>query len=192
MNLSDRKRKLILLTAGLFVGSGMGIILLLVFSINQRASAGSGLRAGAAVPAPSVGLPAPYFELGTLDGGTASTSELLGRPVLINFWATWCAPCRLEMPLFQELYEADPDGLAILAVNYAEQPGIVRQYVDELGLTFPILMDVDSEVQRLYHVRGYPTTLLIDTEGIIQVYHVGLMTEKQLSNYLKNLGEVND
>jgi peroxiredoxin len=180
----------LILAVGLFVGGGLGVVLLFAFGQVRLPgpAAYQGIREGVALPAPAVGSPAPDFEFIQLNGTRASLKDFRGQPVLINFWATWCAPCELEMPAFQSRYTSSEGSFTILAVNYAEPEERIQQYVDRLGLTFPIVLDPDSKVQRLYNVRGYPTSLLVDADGVIRVYHIGLMSESQLDKYMKDLG----
>ena len=92
------------------------------------------------------------------------------------------------MPAFQSRFEKYDGELAIVAVNNAEAPEDVQAFVTELGLTFDILLDPEAEVQHLYLVRGYPTSVLIDADGIMRAQHIGLMTEDQLDGYLQELG----
>lgn len=136
----------------------------------------------------AVDAPAPDFELAALNGESIRLEELRGQPVLINFWATWCAPCQLEMPAFQDRYEQHAGALRVLAVNFDEPRADVQAFADDLGLTFDVLPDPGGEVQRLYQVRGYPTTVLVDADGVVRVLHIGLMTENQLDQYLSELG----
>ena len=135
-----------------------------------------------------LGRPAPDFELVNLSGEVVRLSDFKGRPVLINFWATWCGPCRLEMPAIQERYTQLSPRFEVLAVNFDESADKVEVFVDELGLTFPVLLDPGAKIQDLYRVRGYPTTYLVDANGNIQVHHVGFMTEEQLDRYLEQVG----
>jgi peroxiredoxin len=136
-----------------------------------------------------LGEAAPDFELDTLDGRRVRLSDLEGRTVLVNFWATWCGPCRVEMPTIQARFDRFSPDLVVLAVNFKEPESAVRAYVDELGLTFDVLLDPDGRVnQDLYRVRGYPTTLLIDRDGVVRVQHIGIMTENQLDQYLMEVG----
>jgi peroxiredoxin len=137
---------------------------------------------------PKSDAPAPGFGLPSLSGESIHLEDYRGKVVLLNFWATWCAPCRLEMPTFQSRYEDYADDMIVVAVNNAEDPEDVRAFVDEFELTFEVLLDPESEVQYLYKVSGYPTTLLIDPEGIIRVRHIGLISDDQLDGYLQELG----
>ena len=117
---------------------------------------------------------APDFTTETLDGRTMVLSELRGQVVLINFWATWCLPCRAEMPAIQQVYEDYRDrGVEVLAVNLSEQDGTVSAFVEELGLTFPVLMDLDDDIGSLYRVRSIPTTFFVDRSGVIREVIVG-------------------
>ena len=116
---------------------------------------------------------APDFELITLTGETAKLSDYKGKKVILNFWATWCPPCRVEMPYMESYYEKykESENVEILAVNMSNmergRSKTVKEFVNEHNLTFPILLDEDGEVTDLYEVRRYPTTFIINTEGII-------------------------
>jgi peroxiredoxin len=139
--------------------------------------------------APFVGAIPPEFSLFNLNGEEVSLSNFSGQPVVINFWATWCAPCRVEMPAIQSRFEKFKDqGLVVLAVDFDEPSDIVSDFRDELGLTFEILLDPGAEVQQLYRNRAYPTTFFIDPNGVIQVQHFGPMTEDQMDDNLAKIG----
>ena len=93
-------------------------------------------------------------------------SDFKGHPVLINFWATWCAPCLIEMPALEQTYGKYKDqGLVVLAVNEAESADKVAQYMQNYGLSFTAVLDTDLSIGRLYRITGYPTTWLVDREG---------------------------
>jgi len=139
--------------------------------------------------APTQGSLAPDFSLLTVDGEQITLSELRGHPVMINLWATWCAPCRIEMPHIQDRFERyAEDGFIVLAVDFDEPAEFVAEFRDELGLTFDLLLDPGAEVQELYRNRSYPSTFFIDANGVIQVQHIGLMTEGQLDENLAAIG----
>lgn len=133
-----------------------------------------------------VGSRAPAFELESLSGGMLGLDDFRGEVILINFWATWCGPCRLEMPAIQQRYE-DTD-LVVLAVNFDEPRDQVQDYIDELSLSFPVLLDPGGAIQLLYQIRGYPTTYFVDEEGIIQIVHIGFMADEQLDGYMSDMG----
>lgn len=139
--------------------------------------------------APIVGAIPPEFNLFNLNGELLSLSSFRGQPVVINFWATWCAPCRVEMPAIQSRFEKFQDqGLVILAVDFDEPADVVAEFRNEFGLTFEILLDPGGEVQELYRNRAYPTTFFIDPDGVIQVQHFGPMTEGQIDENLAKIG----
>ena len=133
---------------------------------------------------------APDFTLPTLDGDEITLSDLRGRPVLINFWATWCPPCRFEMPAMQRVYEQYKDqGFVILAVNYRESADQVKPFVEELGLTFPVLLDETGNVATQYRVIGLPSSYFVDKEGRVQTVQVGAMTEAFMEEQVQRLLE---
>lgn len=135
-----------------------------------------------------VGNLAPDFQTVTDAGEPVMLSDLRGQVVLLNFWATWCGPCRVEMPEFQQQYEARAaDGLTILAVNNAESPEVVRRFREEFGLTFPLALDHSAAIQTQYGIFSYPTTLLLDREGVIVARHFGAITANQLDQMLDSV-----
>jgi cytochrome c biogenesis protein CcmG/thiol:disulfide interchange protein DsbE len=140
-------------------------------------------------PSPQAGFAAPDFTLETMGGGPIRLSDLRGQAVLINFWATWCPPCRAEMPAIQRVYERYHDrGFTVLAVDLQESDAQVAAFIQELGLTFPILMDRDGSVFARYRVMGLPSTFFVDREGIIQEVTVGgPMTEAFIESQVTGL-----
>ena len=187
--LAVKRKDVLVLFAGLLVGIGLGVLVFYGIANGKRLFGAQEIAAGKSLSAsPAIGSPAPDFELTNLTGDHIRLSELRGTVVLINFWATWCGPCRLEMPAIQERYERYRPELAVLAVDFDEPADEVKKFVEELGLTFEVLLDPGAKVQDLYRVRGYPTTYLVDAEGSVQVSHIGLMTEDQLDSYLTQVG----
>lgn len=135
---------------------------------------------------------APDFTLTTLDGKEVSLSDYKGKKVVLNFWASWCPPCKAEMPHMQNYYEdmTEEDNVEILAVNLTNKDnGLdeVTSFVEDYGLTFPIPMDEEGQVGNAYKVIPIPTTYMIDTSGIIQNMIVGPMDEQMLIDYVDKL-----
>jgi len=135
--------------------------------------------------APEVGAIAPPFTSFTLSGGPLRLSALRGQPVIINFWATWCGPCRAEMPELQTLYEQyAADGLRVLAVNLGERQDVVSAWVDDFGLTFDIVLDPQRDLEALYRVIGQPATYVIAPDGRISDIFYGATTAATLQSRL--------
>ncbi|MEM8856974.1 MAG: TlpA disulfide reductase family protein [Chloroflexota bacterium] len=137
------------------------------------------------------GQAAPDFTLITAEGEQITLSELRGRPVIINFWATWCAPCRFEMPELQETFEdyAGND-LELLAINREEDKAQIDQFFVELSadegieFTFPALLDSQAKVAESYGVFNMPTTFFVDAEGTVSAVHFGPLVRSQIDEYL--------
>lgn len=141
-----------------------------------------------------VGIPAPDFTLNRLDGGTIRLSDYQGRWLVLNFWATWCGPCRAEMPLFQALVDGNipagravPEGVTLLAVNYNEAAEAVEAYRAELDFDIPIALDPGIQVSRQYGVYNLPVTLFIDPAGTVRYKHIGGLTPDLLDQYLAQM-----
>lgn len=126
------------------------------------------------------------FTLDDLDGNSHRLSDLRGRPVIINFWATWCAPCRVEMPELQATFEKYQDeGLVILAVNNAEPADAVRQFFyEEMDLTLTPLLDREGTIAQLYGVQLFPSTFFVNPDGLVTAIHRGQMVRSQIEGYL--------
>ncbi len=147
------------------------------------------------VPLPEGGAPlnvgdsAYNFDLPDLDGQRVTLAEFSGQPVVINFWATWCPPCRIEMPEFQRAYEAyQEENLVILAINEAEESEVVRSFFyDEMGYTYTPLLDEEGEVAQAYGAVGLPSTFFVDASGEVSAVHRGALSQEQLQNYLAEI-----
>ena len=133
-----------------------------------------------------VGALAYDFTLNDVDGNTIHLNELAGRPVIINFWATWCAPCRIEMPELEAAFQArQADGLVMLALTQHESTADVADFFNELGLTFTAVLDDEGTVSELYGVANIlPTTFFINAQGEVTAIHRGPMVQSQIDGYL--------
>jgi len=182
-------RKPIILVTGILVGIVLGLMAISVIRQNQDTFKISQLIEDVESPEnPVIGAPAPEFELTSLSGEQIHLGKFRGQVVLVNFWATWCGPCRVEMPVFQSRFEKYSDELAILVVNVQEDPEDVQDFMNELELTFDAFLDPGERVYRQYLVTGLPTSYLIDRDGILRIQHIGVMTEGQLDGYLADVG----
>lgn len=118
--------------------------------------------------------PAPNFTLESMDGGSVSLADFEGDVVLLNFWATWCGPCREEMPQLEAIYERYHDlGFTLLGVNVEEDSSGASRFLSETPVSFPILFDPENEVSELYHVVAMPSTVIIGRDGTMRYVHHG-------------------
>ena len=137
-----------------------------------------------------VGQPAPDFALRSLDNANLRLSEHLGEVVVVNFWATWCGPCRQEMPLLDEMYNKyRRAGLVLLSVNIDDEPGRAVEMARTLKISYPVLFDSRKEVSRAYQVGTMPVTVLIDREGVVRYVSEGYKPgyEKAYAEQLRKL-----
>lgn len=129
---------------------------------------------------PQLGGPAPNFQFQNPEGQATSLSDLRGKPVLVNFWATWCSPCRMEMPYLQQIYEEWQErGLVVLAINIGESADKVTNFVESYSISFPVLLDTNQDAALCYNIQYIPTTFFIDRDGIIQYIEVGAFQSKE-------------
>jgi peroxiredoxin len=134
---------------------------------------------------------APDFELGSIDGKATKLSSLRGKKVILNFWATWCPPCRLEMPEMEKFYtENKNEGLEIIAVNLTKAEksrADVPPFIKADAITFPVLMDENGDAAQLYEISSIPASFIIDTQGVIQDKIVGPMTINSMQEMVSAL-----
>jgi peroxiredoxin len=149
---------------------------------NERGDADSGENV-------RVGREAPDFSLPDLDGNEVALSDHRGEVVLINFWATWCPPCRVEMPDMEAVYrEHNEDGLEILGVDQREPKELVEEFVTERGFSWIFLLDEDFDVSQEYAATSIPRSILVDRDGTVAHIWRGTLTRSQLEQQLANLG----
>jgi len=138
-------------------------------------------------PAPVVGHPAPDVALTTVAGEAFTLSALRGKPVVLNFWATWCPPCRAELPELQAAHERYAGQVIVAGVNQMEPPASVAAFAGQAGLSFPLPLDARGDVSRRYAVRSLPTTFFIDRGGVIRRIQIGPVTEATLAQALQTI-----
>jgi peroxiredoxin len=165
-----------------------------VASVLARGFAGLALAAASfgAVPATAPSGSAPDFTLRTMSGSNLRLAEQRGRVVMVNFWATWCGPCRQEMPQLDRLYEKyRASGFVLLGVNVDDDPKKAAEVAAKLGVRFPVLLDTDKAVSRRYDLATMPSTVIIDRDGTVRYVHKGYLSgyedtyEKQIRELLK-------
>lgn len=176
------------------------VIALLIVGVSIAFSQRSGAQEGSFVdfnpfsgtvpssPPPVLDGPAPDFEVALLDGGRFKLSEHRGHVVWINFWSSWCPPCRAEMPDIERVWRDEMGtDLAIVAINFAEDEGTVEDFRERLGLTFPIGTDGAGRVATHYRLAGFPSHFLVDRDGVLREIRVGLMHESTMRAALERL-----
>ena len=176
-----------LLTWGLLVLILMGIIGAVGCSASAQNSPADwrGVNPTELPPAPKVGRLAPDFTLTTLDGDSITLSDFRGKSVFVNFWATWCPPCRAEMPDIETIYQEYKDkDLVVIGVDLREAPDSVRRFVEDGGYNWTFVIDSDGEVATSYWVASIPTSFFVDKHGIIRVIQIGTMTTSTMKRIL--------
>lgn len=162
---------------------GYALVWTVAVNIWEKYEKGTAQAEDAAVGL-KIGQQAPDFELKMLDGQSVKLSDYRGKTVMLNFWATWCPPCRAEMPHMQQYYmENEKEGVVILGVNVTSTEisvPVVESWLKEWGITFPIVLDEHGEVIKTYRVNSYPSTFVIDANGVIRHKHPGPMNMQML------------
>ena len=134
-----------------------------------------------------VGLPAPDFTLPTLDGGTFTLSEQRGKPVVLNFWATWCIPCQRELPALQRAAAQHQGAVVFAGVDQGETIEAVQRFLGDMDVTFTIPLDGQGDVGSQYNVKGLPTTYFIDADGVIRSVWMGEMNAIVLAEQIAKI-----
>ena len=151
---------------------GLASVLILFLLLVPRSDASESL---------AVGQPAPDFDLQALDGTRVRLSDLKGEPVVINFWASWCKPCRNEMPDFEEIYHTYKEkGLQVYGINVGESKVTVADFREQVGVTFPNLIDANEQAQSAYKILPLPATFFVDRTGTIQAIYQYQMSRSQM------------
>jgi peroxiredoxin len=139
------------------------------------------------LPGLGIGEKAPDFELLNLEGEKVKLSDFQGKKIMLNFWATWCPPCKEEMPVMEKYFkQASSEKVVILAVNIDPQYN-VKKFVTEMGVSFPVLLDEKDEVNSTYQILTIPTTYFIDEKGIIRAKYLSAMTYEMMEQHLNEM-----
>jgi cytochrome c biogenesis protein CcmG/thiol:disulfide interchange protein DsbE len=161
------------------LSAAVGLVLLAVVAVAFVSSGDGGLQPGD---------PAPDFTLTLLDGSEVSLSDLRGQVVVLNFWASWCGPCRREAPALQQVWEAyGDDDVAFLGVAYHDAQGASRAFLDEFGITYPNGVDARARIAGMYGLTGVPETYVIDRDGTLAWKKIGELRAEELLQQLESL-----
>lgn len=173
--------------AMLLIGAGLVSIGIMFFLLLNNTAAST--QDFSTVPA-KVDFAAPELTLEDLSGESVSLKDYPGSVVLVNLWATWCPPCREEMPTLQSFYEKyKANGFVLVAINQEETVDVVEPFVKEFGLTFPVWLDIDYLAQREFNTMNLPSSYVIDRNGRVRLMWIGGISKKNLEKYVPDLIE---
>lgn len=170
-----QRRKTTLTNLAWIAGSVLLLAIVIILAL-PKSSSGSQPTGYA-----QIGSPMPDVALQDLDGNTVRISDYAGQPVLVNAWATWCPPCKAEMPDLQKYYDKhQSNGLVLLAINAGEGPSQVSQFIQQNGFTFPVLLDPAVQALSTLGITSFPTSILVGRDGVVKTMHVGMFTPQAL------------
>ncbi len=183
-------KRLLIAVLGMWLAILLGAVIIVLLVLNGYISLGAPDLPGAPPLAKlENGSLANDFALENLKGEQVRLSDLRGKVVVVDFWATWCIPCVEEMPYFQQFQSQYP-GFVMLGIDQKESADQVSSFLEGKGIEYPILLDYNAKVAGSYKVFMLPTTFFIDPEGMIRFRHYGIMTPDQLAYYLRTLGVI--
>jgi len=164
----------------------LGVMLFIILK-NDPSTASASVQDFSAVPA-EVDYAAPELILEDLAGNEVSLKDHLGSVVLVNLWATWCPPCKEEMPTLQTFYEKYKDkGFVLIAIDQEETREVVQPFVEEYGLTFPVWLDIDWLAQKEFNTSNLPSSYVIDRSGRVRLMWIGGISKKNLENFVPDI-----
>jgi len=155
--------------------------------VASQETAASSLESGGLTEAPIAGYLAPDFRLQNIQGQEVSLADYRGQPVVLNFWATWCPPCRAEVPHFQDAARKYNGQAAILGIDQGEPLAVVADFAATYGLTYPLLLDPSNVVNRDYGVAALPTTIFVGFDGVIREVYTGIINKAVLEDRVERL-----
>lgn len=175
--------------AMIMIGVGLiaiGIMFMLILN-NREKTASASSSDLSAVPV-EMDFPAPELDLVTLNGAPVSLADFRGSVVLVNLWATWCPPCRQEMPTLQAFYDRyKEDGFVLIAIDQEETREVVQPFVEEFDLTFPVWLDMDYLAQREFKTMSLPSSYVVDRNGQVKLMWIGSISKANLEKYVPNI-----
>jgi cytochrome c biogenesis protein CcmG, thiol:disulfide interchange protein DsbE len=174
----------------ILLGSGLILLGVAAFYLLTFPSMSAGAEAGSPGAPAELNFPAPNFQLTDLQGNAVSLQDQRGKVVLINNWATWCPPCRQEMPTLEAYYQRHQDkGFVVVAIDAGEPAGDVIEFVERLGLTFPVWLDPNQEALRAFRNNALPSSYVMDRDGVVRMAWSGMVTMQVLEKHLTPLLE---
>ena len=169
---SRRRQKII--NNSLFTAGGLVIVIASVLLLSHKSSTSSSGPA-------RVGKPLGDFSLSDINGQTVHLSDYRGKVVLVNAWATWCPPCKAEMPDLNAYYQAhQANGFMLLAINAGDPASDAAAFASQKGLAFPVLLDPNTRLLNSLGIHSFPTSILVGTDGVVKAIHVGMFTPQAL------------
>lgn len=173
----------------LVIGAGLILVALAAFLSLPKAQQEIAQREYSAIPV-SVNFPSPDVQLTDLDGKPVALSDFRGQVILYNAWATWCPPCKQEMPTLQAYYETHKEqGFVIVAIEDGQPIEEVRAFVDEYRLTFPVWPDPENQATKTFRTNSLPTSFVIDRDGVVRLTWTGAISRAMLEEYITPLLE---
>jgi thiol-disulfide isomerase/thioredoxin len=173
--------------AMILMGVGLVSIGIVFFFLLQNNPPSASVQDPSAVPV-KVDYAAPNLILEDLSGNTVSLKDYAGSVVLVNLWATWCPPCKEEMPTLQAFYEKyKNDGFVLIAINQEETREVVQPFVEQYGLTFPVWLDIEWLAEREFNTSNLPSSYVIDQSGQVRLMWIGSISKQNLEKYIPNI-----
>jgi cytochrome c biogenesis protein CcmG/thiol:disulfide interchange protein DsbE len=184
---NDSRRSPAFFYAMVLIGGGFILLGIVLFFVLGPSAASQQSNGFSTIPA-KVSYPAPELKLTDLSGNPVSLTDYFGKVVLLNMWATWCPPCKAEMPTLQAFYEKYQDqGFVIVAVNDGETLDLVQPFVREYGLTFPIWLDEHWLSEKAFNTQNLPSSYVIDRAGTVRLMWIGAISPRVLEKYVPDV-----